>query len=67
VTAHRSVRIEAMIERPPAPPRIGGDLPIPDREDHWPGTMLDWRWADKQAGTWSALVQYRHEGLTYLY
>jgi hypothetical protein len=29
--------------------------------------MLDWRWVDKQAGTWTAIVQYRREGLTYLH
>jgi hypothetical protein len=29
--------------------------------------MLDWRWLDRQAGTWPALVHYRSDGLTYLH
>jgi hypothetical protein len=64
--ARRLVRIEAVIERPPAPPWIG-ELPFPVREASWPGTMLDWRWLDKQERTWTALVQYRRDGLTYLH
>jgi hypothetical protein len=60
------VRVEAVIERPPAPPWIG-DLPYPETAESWPGTMLDWRWIDKRASTWTALVQYRRDGLTYLH
>jgi hypothetical protein len=62
----RLVRVEAVIERPPPPPWIGG-LPFPERQAYWPGTMLDWRWVDRQAGTCTALVQYRRDGLTYLH
>jgi hypothetical protein len=29
--------------------------------------MLDGRWIDEQLGTWTALVQYRRDGLTYLH
>jgi hypothetical protein len=55
-----------VIERPPAPPWIG-ELSSPVREEFWLGTLLDWRWVDKPAGTWTALVQYRRDGLTYLH
>jgi len=63
---HCSCRVEAIIERPPAPPWIS-ELLFPLHEEFWPGTLLDWRWLDKAAGTWTALVQYRREGLTYLH
>lgn len=56
--------VEAVIERPPAPPWIG-DLPYPQLGKSWPGTMLGWRRTDKQAGMWTALVPYRRDGLTY--
>jgi hypothetical protein len=59
----RLVRVEAIIEPPPTPLWIG-ELPFPVREAHWPGTMLVWRWLDRQAGTWTAQVQYRRDGLT---
>jgi hypothetical protein len=29
--------------------------------------MMDWRWLDKHARTWTALVQYVRDGLTYLH
>ena len=60
------MRVEAVIERPPAPPWIG-DLPYPEPVESWPGTLLDWRGVDKPAGTWTALVQYVRDGLTYLH
>jgi len=66
VGVSRPVRVEAIIERPPAPPWIG-ELPCPEPVESWPGTMLHWRWGDKQAGTWTALVQYRRDGLMYLH
>ena len=62
----RLVRVEAIIERPPAPSWIG-DLPFPEPVDHWQGTMLAWRWVDRQEGTWTALVQYMRDGPTYLH
>jgi hypothetical protein len=62
----RLVRVEAVIERPPAPPWIG-ELPYPEPLASWPGTKLDGRWLDEAAGTWTALVQYRRDGLTYLH
>lgn len=60
------VKVEAVIERPPPPPWVG-DLPVEEATSWWPGTLLDWRWVDKPEGTWTALVQYRREGLTYLH
>jgi hypothetical protein len=60
----RLVRVEAVIERPPPPSWIG-ELPFPERQAYWPGTMLDWRCVDKRTGTWTAYVQYRRDGLTY--
>ena len=63
---NRLVKVEAVIERPPPPPWVG-DLPVEEATSWWPGTLLDWRWVDKPEGTWTALVQYRREGLTYLH
>ena len=60
------MRVEAVIERPPAPPWVC-DLPFPEPMAYWPGMMLDWRWVNTQQGTWTAMVQYRREGLTYLH
>jgi hypothetical protein len=64
VSLTRPVRVEAVIERPPAPPWIG-ELPFPERVDYWPGTLLDWRWVDKTARLWVGLVRYQRDGLTY--
>ncbi|MEI6363886.1 MAG: hypothetical protein WCP95_17355 [Actinomycetes bacterium] len=62
----RLVRVEAIVERPPAPPWIGV-LPHSESAETWQGTMLEWRWVDKPTGTWTALVQYPRDGLTYLH
>ena len=62
----RLVRVEAIIERPRAPPWIG-DSPFSEPVESWPDTILDWRWFDRGEGTWTALVQYRRDGLTYLH
>jgi hypothetical protein len=62
--ARRLVRVDAVIERPPAPPWIGS-LPFPERVEFGPGTLLDWRWVDKPARLWVGLVRYQRDGLTY--
>ena len=49
VQTHRSVRVEAVIERPPALPWVR-DLPAHEPADSWPGTLLSWRWVDQDAG-----------------
>ena len=61
---HRSVLVEAIIERPPPLPWVG-DLPVPEPVASWPGTLLSWRWLDKDAGLWVAVVRYRRDGLLY--
>jgi hypothetical protein len=61
---HRSVLVEAIIERPPPLPWVG-DLPVPEPVASWPGTLLSWRWLDKDAGLWVAMVRYRRDGLLY--
>ncbi|MBK9741173.1 MAG: hypothetical protein IPO93_17170 [Actinobacteria bacterium] len=58
------VRVQAVIERPPAPPWIG-ELPFAERAEWWPGVLLAWRWLDRREGLWTALVRYHREGLTY--
>lgn len=58
------MRVQAVIERPPAPPWIG-ELPFPTHAQWWPGRMLAWRWVDKKQGTWTALVRYTRDGLSY--
>lgn len=60
----RSVRVEAVIERPPPLPWVGA-LPVPVRVDSWPGTLLAWRWLDREAGTWVGIVRYQRDGLMY--
>ena len=62
----RLCRVEAVVERPPAPSWIG-ELPYPETAHYWPGTMLDWRWSNREAQTWTALVRYQRDGLTYLH
>lgn len=64
MTAHRSVRVEAIIERPPPLPWVGS-LPVPEPVESWPGTLLSWRWLDKAAGLWVGIVRYRRDGLIY--
>ncbi len=56
--------MEAVIERPPAPRWIG-ELPFPVRTDWWPGTLLSWRWVDRERALWSGLVRYLREGPNY--
>jgi hypothetical protein len=60
------VSVEAVIEHPPAQSWIG-DPPYPEPVESWPGTTLDWRWLDKQSGTWTVLEQYQRDRLTYLH
>jgi hypothetical protein len=60
----RSVRVEAVIERPPPLPWVG-DLPVPLPVESWPGTLLSWRWLDKDAGVWVGIVRYQRDGLLY--
>ena len=64
MTAPRSVLVEAIIERPPPLPWVG-DLPVTQPETAWPGTLLSWRWLDKDAGLWVGMVRYRRDGLMY--
>ena len=64
VQTHRSVRVAAVIERPPALPWVR-DLPAHEPADSWPGTLLSWRWVDQDAGLWVGLVRYRRDGLMY--
>ena len=63
VIEHRSVRVQAVIARAPAPP--GCTAPFPIEVDWWPGTMLAWRWIDRERRTWMALVRYQRDGLTH--
>lgn len=60
----RSVRVRAVIERPP-PLAWVCDLPFPERVDWWPGSLLSWPWIDRERRTWTALVRYQREGLLY--
>ena len=60
----RPVTVQALIERPPAPPWIG-DLPTPTGAPVWHGYLLDWRWTNKDDRTWTAQVRYTRDGLTY--
>lgn len=62
--ASRSVRVEAVIDRPPPLPWVG-DLPLREPVASWPGTLLSWRWLDKDAGLWVGMVRYRRDGLMY--
>lgn len=55
------VRVQAVIERAPAPP--GCVPPLPEQARWWPGTLLSWRWVDQSQQTWTGLVRYRREGL----
>lgn len=59
----RGVRVQAVITRPPSAP--GTVAPHPAPVQSWPGTLLDWRWVDQAAGTWTGLVRYSREGLAY--
>lgn len=61
VTKHRSVRVQAVIARAPAPP--GCIAPFPVEADWWPGTLLACRWADRERRMWTALVRYQGDGL----
>lgn len=42
-------------------------MPVPytERVQWWPGTLLSWRWIDREAGLWSGVVRYSHDGLSY--
>jgi hypothetical protein len=64
VEVHRSVLVEAIIERPPPLPWVC-DLPVTESVEWWPGTLLSWRWLDKDAGLWVGIVRYRRDGLLY--
>lgn len=59
----RSVRVEAVIERPPSPPWC--QAPPAERTDWWEGTLLAWRWTDATRTAWTGLVRYSREGLLY--
>lgn len=61
----RPCRVRAVIERPKAPPWIVMPVPYTEPTDWWPGTLLSWRWVDRDAGLWSGIVRYVHDGLSY--
>ncbi len=51
----------AVIARAPAP--LGCAAPFPVETNWWPGTLLAWRWIDREWRTWTALVRYQRDGL----
>ena len=61
MSEHRSVRVQAVIARAPAPP--GCTAPFPLETHWWPGTLLAWRWIDRERRAWTALVRYQRDGL----
>jgi hypothetical protein len=59
----RPVRVQAVIERPPAPPWC--EVPFPERVAEWHGWLLAWRWTDATRTSWTGLVRYQRDGLGY--
>ena len=60
----RACRVEAVIERPPAPPWVG-ELPVPEAAAWWPGRLRAWRWIDREKRVRTGLVTYCRDGLLY--
>lgn len=41
------------------------ELAFPERVEWWQGTLLSWRWTDRENGLWTGVVRYTRDGLNY--